>query len=644
MKILFYILSALILLSCSDYSPNNKIKQALKLSGNNRNELEKVLTHYSKQPKDSLKYKAACFLIENMPYHYHCKGNDIDKYYHEIKYFFSKENGTREEMNSLLNEIQKHQTYSSSFHYDIQSITAEYLISHIEHSFETRKHSWTEHISFDDFCEYVLPYRLNHEPFELWIDIYQKYLYNKIDSLNKQGIRDSAVCVELLSLLDPDFFTLIDNSFVYDLKPSLLLEMNAGTCNELSSLGIFAFRSAGLPVAYDYTPQWANRILGHNWTSILINGKTQTFQIDDNVPFGQHLPSKADDKLAKVYRKTYSIQEESLFMQNINEEIPPIFYTPYMKDISDLYFNGIDIEVYLNIAPPQKRKIAYIMAFNNKEWKPLAWSKIENNKTIFSKMNKDCAYMVMYYCNEKYYPASEPFYADKEGNIKILNPNTTKKQTVELKRKYPNFDIGILRDRMPGGKFQIATKPDFSDAVTIHTIDTLQDLMPQYIKFDKEIKCKYFRYLSSDKGHVFLAELELYNNEKKVEGKIIGTEGSFGNTGYDRTRVFDGDVLTYFDAPESAGCWVGMAFKKKESVSEIMYLPRNNDNYIKQFEEYELFYYDKEFISLGKQIGDKSHTLFYNNVPENALLLLRNNTKGMQERIFTYENGKQVWW
>ena len=31
-------------------------------------------------------------------------------------------------------------------------------------------------------------------------------------------------------------------------------------------------------------------------------------------------------------------------------------------------------------------------------------------------------------------------------------------------------------------------------------------------------------------------------------------------------------------------------------------------------------------------------------VPDNALLLLHNTTKGKEERIFTYENKKQVWW
>ena len=47
----------------------------------------------------------------------------------------------------------------------------------------------------------------------------------------------------------------------------------------------------------------------------------------------------------------------------------------------------------------------------------------------------------------------------------------------------------------------------------------------------------------------------------------------------------------------------------------------------------------------GRQVGSRQlQYLEYDNVPDNALLLLRNLTKGKEERIFTYEDGKQVWW
>ena len=36
--------------------------------------------------------------------------------------------------------------------------------------------------------------------------------------------------------------------------------------------------------------------------------------------------------------------------------------------------------------------------------------------------------------------------------------------------------------------------------------------------------------------------------------------------------------------------------------------------------------------------------LEFGNIPENALLLLCDDTKGKEERIFTLEKGKQIWW
>lgn len=58
--------------------------------------------------------------------------------------------------------------------------------------------------------------------------------------------------------------------------------------------------------------------------------------------------------------------------------------------------------------------------------------------------------------------------------------------------------------------------------------------------------------------------------------------------------------------------------------------------------EYELYYLDKEWKSLEKKIAH-SDSLVFTNVPKGALLLLSNLTHGQQERIFTYEEGRQVW-
>lgn len=46
---------------------------------------------------------------------------------------------------------------------------------------------------------------------------------------------------------------------------------------------------------------------------------------------------------------------------------------------------------------------------------------------------------------------------------------------------------------------------------------------------------------------------------------------------------------------------------------------------------------------MGEQVA-KDQFILYNNVPTGGLFILHNLTRGKEERIFKYENGKQVWW
>lgn len=76
-------------------------------------------------------------------------------------------------------------------------------------------------------------------------------------------------------------------------------------------------------------------------------------------------------------------------------------------------------------------------------------------------------------------------------------------------------------------------------------------------------------------------------------------------------------------------------------ISKIVYTSRNRDNYIRPEDELELFSCQKYWRSLGIQTP-KSDSLLYKDVPRDALLLLVNHLHGVQERIFTYEKGKQI--
>ena len=53
-----------------------ELDSALEQAGSNREEMEKVLAHFKDDP-DTLKYSAAVFLVENMPYHYTQDGKGV---------------------------------------------------------------------------------------------------------------------------------------------------------------------------------------------------------------------------------------------------------------------------------------------------------------------------------------------------------------------------------------------------------------------------------------------------------------------------------------------------------------------------------------------------------------------------------------
>ena len=89
--------------------------------------------------------------------------------------------------------------------------------------------------------------------------------------------------------------------------------------------------------------------------------------------------------------------------------------------------------------------------------------------------------------------------------------------------------------------------------------------------------------------------------------------------------------------------WVGLDLGKPESVGRIGYMTRNDDNNVRIGDTYELFYWDMDWVSLGKQIAD-DFSLTFHHVPQNALLLLRDLTRGTDERIFLYKDVKQIWY
>lgn len=647
---IFFLFPFFIACICVSCTFDAKLDSSLVLAKENRKELEQVLKHYS---QDKLKYQAASFLIKNMKDYYWAEYTNGENYIRTVDslcqitdFVITDFMADIDSINNRLNkEIKKHPLHKK---YDLKYMTANELIRHIDLCFEVWQYPWARNVSFADFCEYILPYRIGHEKFEDWIGLYRNEMKISIDQfiINKNTARD--ICDSLVcKSAEKEFFYA---TIVPDMSLSSLLysKIGIGNCKELQALSAFSLRSLGIPVAIDFTPQWAKRSMGHGWCTLVGTDYQIPFLYHDKVLLGEHLADmKQRDGLAKVYRRMYSEQDGTLVSLQPQEEIPPLFEDKHLKDVSEYYFEPMDVTVTLSVAPPQKKEYAYLAVFNNREWIPIDWGQIKNEKVRFRKIAKGNVYLVTYFHHGKTCPASAPFIVEENGNIKFLVPDKSSFTTVSLKRKYPDKEhiYELAKNRTVGGKFQIKVD-GLGHFIDIYTINKFPKMLaPTSIIFDIPVTATAFRYLSAPDSNVYLAELEVYDeHDELIEGKIIGTDGSWHDNGRDKYKVFDHDLLTYFDAPVSSGGWVGLSFRGTRKIKRIVYVPYNDDNGINKGELYELFYFDKGWVSLGEKYGDNSYIMKYDKVPRNALLLLKNKMKGSEVRIFTQEDGKHKWW
>ena len=146
--------------------------------------------------------------------------------------------------------------------------------------------------------------------------------------------------------------------------------------------------------------------------------------------------------------------------------------------------------------------------------------------------------------------------------------------------------------RMRGGKFQIASNPEFTDFHTIYTIPENADLSfkDYYIKcaVPTGVLAKYIRYLSPKDGYGNIAEMTVYEyvdpgfvsatacsgESIQAIGTVIGTPGSWDGVSTGQ-KAFDGNINTYFDGPKADNQWTGMDLGSNQAITCIKFRPRN---------------------------------------------------------------------
>lgn len=654
-KIIFkiYALAYLIIFySCADSCNVDKnVDFAIEQSYKNGKELKKVLAHYSDSP---FKRKAAEFLIANMPGHYsYSRPEKVSQYYALADSFVSGNPGMpyAQICDSVSHLYQQFNIDRIAKVNDCEIISADYLIDNIDAAFNQWKNNpWLSHLTFDQFCEYVLPYKVAElQPLDGWRTDFMNSYKDLLDGLRYCDLYNGSAyraCKTLNDAYKQNLNPRVNNQGNLPVKDiSVRMKVPFGTCRDFVYITTAVFRSVGLPVAQDCTPHWANIRLGHSWNVLLAqNGKTVPFVgMLDKMDNGQII----DERPPKVFRKTYASNKELRDLNRSGGYVPAFFRDIFQKDVTSEYISTADIEIDCS---RQNNKYAFLCVFGDNDWTPVHFAPVTHGGAIFKDMARNVVYLpVVYTINGGMKPLGAPFLLKHDGTTHAFDPGENTRHA-KIYRKSPalryTWDYAKLAK---GGEFEASNDPGFKGRVChVHTIPTGYAISWEMNVSDTVPPCRYWRYIHrGNETYCSMADIFFYGKDKldaPLSGKIIGTEGSWeNNPQWSRENLFDGDPLTSYCAPSHTGCWVGLDFGKPTKVSKLRYTPRGDGNMIEVGDCYELFYWDNErWASLGRKAAATVYVEY--SFPDNAILLLRDVTKGHEERIFTIDrDGTQVW-
>lgn len=601
--------------------------------------------------QDTLYIKTAAFLYQHMKYHSFAGNPRLHEYVAFVNKFSGFPNAIEKEFAAKNAGVFKEQGRV----YDVNIIDTGYLRDNLERSLDVfNRTAWKKDISFDIFCNYVLSYRVADEPVEVvnWKEEVGNTFFTCAGDMILRSNLNDAVAFMYRWMGD------CQQNFRYKFGAAALnipllpvrstMKTPVGSCREFSHKTVAILRSVGIPAAIDFTPNYCNINSDHQWAAIITDSlHCLPFDIATK-QLGVY--KDASFILSKVYRHAFAANMNShLARWGEKDYLPDHFNNPSLIDVTSQYTSTLNIKV--PVYKEVDQQIAYLAVFNRPDWMPVDWGTCNKDSVAFNNIGLGGVYLPVSFTDEKQmYSVGDAFILGKDSVIHYCKPDLVHTQTVNLYRKYPPDvarDVAGLIMRAKGGKFQGANKRDFSDAVDLYEITgTPQDTL-YVVPVNNKSRFRYVRYLSPQSSYGNLAEAEFYekgDEQHRLKGPVLGTEGSFMNNPLCvKAALFDGNYLTYFDTYQADYSWAGMDLGEKKEIGMIRFLVRTDLNGIVKGNTYDLLYWDKEWKSLGKVASPTNGVLQYNNVPSNAILWLRNLTTGREERIFTYENGKQVW-
>lgn len=624
-KVVCFCILTLALISCNKYSSGTK--RALEEAGDNKQELEKVLNFYKTNPADSLKYKAAVFLIENMPNHYSYKSiTGFEKAFDSISNY-PMDGLRRGIFEKMLDSVsQKISLRKPELIPDVKSVTSKFLINTIELSFAAwNKIPKNKRASFDDFCNYILLYKDSDEPIE--VDA-RKKLAQKYSWVYKY-LENGASLRSVVDSVESEFrFTVVGQMrehYPIALSISQIEKSKMGICDDGVNYLVNVFRSLGIISAKDMISHWGNHYsMGHSWVYVKYGEEEYSTDVSRKVDVREEY---LGESIPKINRVIYSYQKDFTF-------------SPFAKDVTAEYVPTVNVTINNILNAPHSQPVLYVFD-RNSQWAAVSYGKYKDENNTFNNVGVNVLYLAGIQGENTIMPINYPFFVDNTKKIHFFKPSKSILNSVPLVRKY-GLTTARTKTKMDwmtslnDNLIQGSNNQNFRNAKTLYRISNFNSTHLKKIIFKQQEKFRYVRYYSNKKES-FLVKLAFYGaNGKELKGEVIKENNAILKW---EDGAFDDDPGSYSGGRDFT---LGLKFKKPTLIHSVAFQARNDSNHINVGDEYELFYWDKEWKTLGKQMA--KDTVLYYSTPANSLLWLKDNTNGIEEHVFTINKNKKQRW
>jgi hypothetical protein len=610
--------------------------------------LKTIVDGYRNEP---LKQKAALFLIDNIAFHGSAKGKALNPTYRLYEIYSSNKQLSPTQVKDSVKRLYGNW---NSDDYNIESdvkINVLLLKKNIDFAFHVwNECPWKTAISFNTFCEYVLPYRIGNEKLTYWREnVFHQYqsLFERLKHDPKaKDIKYAAQLVLDTLVSQPSRFTEEISTNIYP-GPDIV-KWRVGSCLDLTVMTAYVFRALGLPCTVDMMLMRGDNNVAHYWNATIDGTGKECFF---SLLYTKHVlesPSTYWNPKGKVWRMTFSLNETMAKDFGIpQDKVHPSFSYPLMTDVTAHYAAsqnwGIHIPRNKFIHSCADNELIYLCLSSRLNWVPVGYGHLRNDSLNINDAEGGVVYALATYDGERMHLLTDPFLLERKKNqIRFFSPNK-EKQTITLLHKF-NLFIEPFIIRMVNGVFEGSNQSDFSDADTLFTIKEKPVRLFNVCPLHTDKAFRYVRYIGPADGYCNVSEITFYASDQQntLKGVAIGPkDGSTGDHSY--YKAFDGDPYTSYTYDKPEGGWAGLDLGKAERIDKIVFTPRNRDNFIRKNDVYELFYMDSGIWNkIGTQQASSDSLTF--DTPKNALLELKDLSRGIDERIFEYDNSKQVFW